>query len=162
VVHLFQTAHEVISDYDANTLFLEFHGFGSSSLSTLQGQCDASQNNKLVNLSEGRGDSADPSDSTFMHLLQEEISDGGLIRACIYSPSRNLSNSDIYTSSLGGTTNTNGRFTNGSTSDPCGTAASASSQRFIHIEQSYSVRRYNRSKMSDYVGEALNVYFGSN
>ncbi|MCV6604007.1 MAG: hypothetical protein OIF34_01785, partial [Porticoccaceae bacterium] len=60
----------------------------------------------------------------------------------------------------GGTLNTQGRFTNGSSS-PCGQAATTSSRRFIHIEQSFDIRMSEGSRqiMTDHIVEAVEAFF---
>jgi hypothetical protein len=151
---LFYAAHERISLFDSATIFIQLHGFGTSSLNNLQAQCGTSSN-LLVNISEGVNYQSDPNASDFMHVLRRNIEAGGLIDACIYGND---------TSSLGGTWNTTGRFTNGSV-DACTLNAGQSSNRFIHLEQSYDVRAHHRADMEKYLSDAINEYFnggGSN
>lgn len=145
---LYYIAHEQMSNYDQNTLFIQFHGFGSSSLSKLQQQCLTS-NDKLINLSEGVRYSSDPDSNTFMHILRQQVENDGIITPCVYGND---------TTSLGGTWNTTGRLTNDS-ADACTTNASQSSTRFLHLEQSFRVRASYRDRMADYIGAAITEYF---
>ncbi len=61
-----------------------------------------------------------------------------------------LAHVDLTWTSLIATDNTQGRLINGS-QDPCGTAASTSSARFLHVEQAYTLRDNDadRKKLSD-------------
>ena len=146
--HNFFNVHKVLSQANSETLFIEFHGFGTSTRETLWSQCDDTNNSLLVNLSEGVSDTGTLDDESFMHLLHNELTSNSSIKSCIYSSSKNTSSSDIYTSSLGGTGNTAGRFTNG-TANVCSIQATTSSHRFIHIEQSYELRSAERETMID-------------
>lgn len=148
---LFYIAHTLASDADQNTVFVQLHGFGSSSLNTLQNQCH-SNNNKLINLSEGVYYSSDPTANTFMQILHRHINDAGLFQSCIYGAD---------TSSLGATWTTTGRYSNNS-SDSCFNNATISSERFIHIEQSYQVRSSHRANMAQYLSDTITEYFQPN
>ena len=158
IEHLFQVAHEAVDD--GNTLFLQLHGFGSSSRANLRSQCDPTANDRLVNLSESVNALSDPVLGGFIHELDTRITAGGMIASCIYSPSQNIDINDRFTSSLGGTLNTQGRFTNGSAS-PCDQAATVSSRRFIHIEQSFDIRMSegDRQIMTNHIVEAVEAFF---
>lgn len=145
---LFYVAHQALTDHTSDPVFVQLHGFGSSSLGTLQNQCD-SGNDRLVNLSEGVGNPLADSGS-FMRLLQAKINAGGIIEACIYGEDTNY---------LGATKTTTGRYTNGS-SNVCALSATQSSGRFVHVEQSYKVRSENRSDMQQYITDAAAEYFG--
>ena len=59
---------------------------------------------------------------------------------------------------LGGTWNVEGRYSNGSW-DACSSNAMISSKRFVHLEQSYQVRRYQQGEVADYILDALIEYF---
>lgn len=145
---LFYIAHSRASDADQNTVFIQLHGFGTSSLTTLQNQCNTNNNN-LINLSEGVHYSSDPSANTFMQILQRTVNNDELIQACVYGND---------TSSLGATWTTTGRYTNNS-SDSCTVNATTSSERFIHIEQSYLVRSQYRADMAQYLSATITEYF---
>lgn len=147
---LFYIAHTKASDYHAEMVFLQLHGFGTSSLYKLQEQCGTT-NDKLINLSEGVNYTSDPSSDSFMHILNRRINDGGTIKSCVYGNE---------TSSLGATWTTTGRYTNHSV-DSCFSNATTSSQRFIHIEQSYRVRSNYRNSMSQYISGSISEYFKS-
>ena len=145
---LFYTAHTVVSDFDPETVFIQFHGFGSRSLSQLQGQCH-SKNPNLVNLSEGVKYPSSEREFSLMQILRSKINAGGEIKACIYGND---------TKSLGGTWNVEARYTNGSM-NACLYNAPVSSKRFIHLEQSYMLRKKHRTTMSRHIQEALSEYF---
>ena len=145
--HLFQMAHEEINRIDPETLVIQLHGFGSTSLAKLQGQCRTTSDN-LVNLSEGINYRPKRKSGTFTELLKQKINEDGLIKACLYGKD---------TSSLGGTTNTNGRYTNGS-ADACHVGADSASHRFIHVEQSYSVRSGNRASINQSIKSAMDAW----
>ena len=153
--HYFFNVHKVLSEANSNTLFIELHGFGSSTRDTLWSECDSSSNVKLINISEGTGDKSSIEEKSFMHLFHKEISKNTDIKSCIYSPTQNSSSSDVYSSSLGGTTNVSGRFTNGVESNVCSTSATTSSHRFIHLEQSYEVRQNEREAIIDALKVAM-------
>ncbi len=157
--HYFYNVHETLSAFNSKTLFIELHGFGSSTRETLWSECDSSQNPKLINISEGVEDTTNLDETTFMHLFHKQITDTRTIKSCLYSPSQNSSSSDIYTSSLGGTLNIAGRFTNGS-ANVCSSSAttSLSSHRFIHIEQSYDVRQSERTTILNALKTAQTQY----
>jgi len=148
---LFYTAHTAVSDYNHATVFIQFHGFGSSSLSKLQSQCQ-SQNSKLINLSEGIHYPTSQNEFSIMQILRGRVESGNIIKACVYGND---------TSSLGGTWNVQARYTNGS-ADACLNNATISSKRFVHLEQSYQVRKNHRAKMSRYIHEAITEYFQLN
>ena len=145
---LFYTAHQRVSDYDISSVFIQFHGFGSSSLSKLKTQC-GSNNSKLINLSEGINYPTGQNEQSIMQILRGKVVQGGIIEACVYGND---------TSSLGGTWNVEARYTNDS-NDACISNAQVSSKRFVHLEQSYDVRNNYRKEMSVYILEAITEYF---
>lgn len=144
---LFHVAHQQLTDHPSAPVFVQLHGFGSSSLSTLQDQCNTSTD-RLVNLSEWVGNPL-PDSGSFLHLLQQKINAGGVIEACVYGEDTNY---------LGATKTTTGRYTNGS-ADVCGLPATQSSGRFVHVEQSYKVRSEHRDDMQRYITDAADEYF---
>ena len=148
---LFHAAHTTLSDYNHATVFIQFHGFGSSTLTKLQQQCQ-SQNSNLINLSEGLHYPMSQNEFSIIQILRSKVESGGIIKACVYGNDTN---------SLGGTWNVQGRYTNGST-DACMDNATTSSKRFIHLEQSYQVRKNHRADMSQYIHEAIIEYFQLN
>ena len=158
--HYFQSVHQAIDDLSNETLFIQLHGFGSETREKLRLQCDASENPLLLNMSTGVGDIDPINKHSFMHLLHKKVNDAGSIRSCIYSPSQHASVNDVYSTSLGGTLNTNGRYTNGST-DVCSASAATSSERFLHLEQSYEVRRDQRDIMLNHLKSAWTDYAAS-
>ncbi|UTW44968.1 hypothetical protein KFE80_11355 [bacterium SCSIO 12696] len=158
IEHLFQVSHEALDSGD--TLFLQLHGFGSSTRATLQSQCDPTANAFLVNLSESVNDLSDPVLGGFIHELDAQIMAGGSITSCLYSPSQDVDINDRFTSSLGGTLNTQGRFNNSSPS-LCDQPATANSRRFIHIEQSFDIRmgQGDRAIMNGHIVDAVETFF---
>ncbi len=145
---LFYIAHTRASDADPGLVFVQLHGFGTTSLTKLQNQC-GTINDKLINLSEGVNYQSDLSANTFMQILKRKINDAGVIQACIYGN---------QTSSLGATWTTTGRYSNYS-ADPCLTSADSSSERFIHVEQSYRVRSNHRPAVADHISSTIAEYF---
>ena len=148
VDNYFYTAHERASRERADTIFVQLHGFGTTSLKKLKKQCGV-KTQRLVNLSEGVDRATDPSAATFMHTLRRRLDADKNIKACIFGND---------TESLGGTTNTTGRLTNGSL-DPCLANATTSSMRFVHVEQSYPVRSELRDVMAEHLQDAVRDYF---
>lgn len=145
--HLFFVAHVGAFAMAPNSIFIQFHGFGSSSLRTLQSEC-ATTNPLLVNLSEGVRYPSQSGDASFMQILRSKIEADGIITPCVYG---------VDTNSLGGTWNVSGRYSNGSL-DACIDNASVSSQRFIHLEQSFGVRAQYRADMAEYILQAATAY----
>lgn len=155
--HFFHVAHEQVENTLFEPLYIQFHGFGSSAYKSLSKQCGhsvpGSDPQLLVNVSDTyrdtSGDGAPPPGS-FARTLSETINAEGTIKACLY-------NED--TSIYGGTLNMQGRYTNGSV-DPCDEYALANNGRFIHLEQSYNTRRYQRPLMVSLIITALETYLG--
>ncbi len=145
---LYQVAHECLTLFNEETVFINLHGFGSNSLSQLQQQCKTTNSN-LLNLSEGVFYTPQFNNrNVFMLHLAQQVSMDGLASVCIYG---------IHTESLGGTYATNGRITNGS-ADACFENASTSSHKFVHLEQSYDLRSSNRSKIVESIATAIKTY----
>lgn len=149
--HYFFNVHKMISTLDQKALFIELHGFGTTTRETIWSECDSTNNLKIVNISEGVDDL---NSSSFAALLHQQLTDNGDIKSCLYSPSNDSGVADSYTSSLGGTLNVSGRFTNGS-ENVCTESAATASHRFVHIEQSYDVRNSDREGMIDALKTAL-------
>jgi hypothetical protein len=80
---LFFAAHQVMSDADTTTPFIQFHGFGSTTLAKLKTQCN-STNDKLVNISEGVNYATPETENSLLHLLRKNIAEGNTIDACVY------------------------------------------------------------------------------
>jgi hypothetical protein len=158
VKHLFHVAHEVAEDVLDGPLFLQLHGFGSEGYDDLVAQCGSGASGTLdllVNISDGFRDTSAsgagaPPAGSFARTLAETIAAEGTIRACLY-------NDD--TSIYGGTSNAQGRYTNGSV-DACTEHAPESQGRFLHLEQSYDVRTHRRDLMNALITQALAHYFG--
>ena len=144
----FQVAHEQASNYDDTTVFIQYHGFGSSTRAKLQSQC-GTDNDLMLNLSEGVRYATNDDDHSIMQLLRKNVEAGGKIKACVYGND---------TKSLGGTWNVQGRHSNGSVNS-CHKSAAASARRFVHLEQSYGVRKYHRDAMAEHLKQALIEYF---
>jgi hypothetical protein len=144
----FQVAHQQASDFDDATVFIQFHGFGSTTRAKLQSQC-GTDNDLMLNLSEGVRYYSNENEHSLLHLLRKNVEAAGNIKACVYGND---------TKSLGGTWNVQGRHSNGS-ADSCHSNADASAKRFIHLEQSYGVRKYHRDAMAEHLKQALTQYF---
>ncbi|CAA6812266.1 MAG: Glycosyl hydrolase family 26/Calx-beta domain, partial [uncultured Thiotrichaceae bacterium] len=144
----FYIAHTVMSSEDTSTLFFQLHGFGASSLTTLQTQCNSS-NSKLINMSEGLNYATPESERSLLHIFRRKVEAGGKIEACVFGND---------TTSLGGTWNVEGRYTNHSHSS-CYNDATISTKRFIHLEQSADVRSNHRDDIANYIDQTLTEYF---
>ena len=147
--HTFYVAHQALAESNPETLFLQLHGFGSSSLDKLQTQCQTN-NDKLINLSPGKKYFPDGQATNFIDVLSASINQAGQSEACVYGSN---------TRSLGGTTNTTGRFSNHS-ADACTENATEISHQFIHIEQSFPVRASYRSLVNDQILDAIESFYG--
>ena len=144
----FYVAHKVVSDFYDNSVFIQFHGFGTKTKNKLQKQCKT-KNENLVNLSETIKYKKDSyTNKPFIDILNNIINNNKTIKSCLYG---------VDTKSLGGTTNVEGRYTNGSINS-CQSPATSSSHRFIHIEQSSNVRSSYRTDMLNYINSAIEVY----
>lgn len=144
----FNVVHKYMSDLDDSSVFIQYHGFGTKTLKKLKNQCDTN-NNLLLNLSESVRYNTVENEHSILHSLRRSVEQGGKIKACVYGNDTRM---------MGGTWNVQARYTNGS-ANICSTSSSASSKRFIHLEQSYRVRKYYRSDMHHYLKEALENYF---
>ena len=142
--HLFQTVHEVADQTYADLLFLQLHGFGSSSLSALQ-QATGITSDSAVIVSQGTTADSTTAEQGFAARLAQAVNNSTNVQAVIYPYEYNQ---------LGGTRNVQGRYTNGS-SDPCTQAAASHSGRFVHLEQSYTVRDTQRSVITQAIAAAL-------
>ncbi len=118
----FQLFHEVASTTWPDDLVVQLHGFGWD------------EGDPVSYVSDGTN-SVDPTSigALFADLLDERLPDGSRAASCNRE-------ADAAFARLCGTTNTQGRFLNGS-DDTCGTSASSASGRFLHIEQSLALRR---------------------
>ena len=146
--HSYYIAHQRLIEANPQTLVIQLHGFGASSLKTLQTQCQT-PNDKLINLSEGIKHYSESNNEYFIDILAAKINQTGMAEACVFGQ-------DTHT--LGGTTNTTGRFSNGSL-NPCTTNALESEHRFIHIEQSFPIRSSHRADINDQIRNAIETYF---
>jgi len=145
--HSYYIAHQRLIESNPQILVIQLHGFGATSLKKLQTQCQTSNNN-LVNLSEGLKYYSASNNHYFIDSLASEINQAGVANACIYGED---------TRSLGGTTNTTGRFSNNSV-DACTNNAVQSSHRFIHVEQSFPVRSSHRTQINNQIIDAIERY----
>ena len=140
----FYTAHTVANDSDDHLVFLQLHGFGSRTLARLQQQCGTS-NDRLINLSVGFQSLAGGRAESLLNPLAEALEKVGSIEVCLYGRD---------TTSLGGTWNVEGRYSNRSI-EPCTVSATQATGRFIHFEQSYRVREDYRWEVFKSVAKAL-------
>ena len=150
--HTYFVAHERSNQLMPETIFVQLHGFGASTLSTLQSQCGTG-NDALINLSEGLQYKSKPKHKLhtthFIDLLANQVNIGGMMQVCLYG---------YDTTHLGGITNTTGRLTNDS-SDPSLINAKKSSHQFIHIEQSFPVRSIHRKTINASIRKTIALYF---
>lgn len=147
--HTYYAAHQTLAESNPEIIFLQLHGFGSSSLKKLQNQCQTN-NDKLINLSPGRKYYPGGQTTNFIDVLYASINQAAQSKACMYGAD---------TRSLGGTTNTTGRFSNHSAA-ACTDNAPEISHQFIHIEQSFPVRASYHSLINDQILDAIDEYYG--
>lgn len=127
---IFQETTEVLYTSVSNSVFIQLHGFGKKDTDT------------YVILSNGTRET--PAIDYAFQIKEALINEDS-------SLTFKLAHIDTDWTRLIGFTNTQGRFINGS-SDPCSTSATATSGRFIHIEQEKSKLRENQDgwmKMSN-------------
>lgn len=115
--HFFHEAHRTVVDLEPKAIAIQLHGYGSP------------QNEQFI-LSEGVA--TDPSTQHFVRRLEHYLEQQELYVALVYP---------TETTKLGGTWNTQGRYTNGVKLDPCQNAATHASGTFVHIEQVLSIRQ---------------------
>ena len=154
--HFFHAAHAQIDDSLHEPLFIQLHGFGAAAYDQLKRECKHRTKRRdpelLVNVSDGYKDTSGtgaPPAGSFARILHDTINDDRTIKSCLY-------NED--TRSYGGTLNVQGRYTNGSLA-PCTTHAADHNGRFIHLEQSYNTRRYERPLLISLIQQALSTYY---
>lgn len=118
----FQLFHEVATTTWSDDLVVQLHGFGWN------------EGEPVSFVSDGTN-VVDPSSvgARFADLLDERLPDPFRAGSCNRE-------ADASIARLCGTTNTQGRFLNGS-ADTCDTAATVASGRFLHIEQALALRR---------------------
>jgi hypothetical protein len=119
LVSRFQAAHEALTELFPTDLVVSLHGFGDNG----------------VSLSNGTSDAIDPSDpvARLASALKDRLPDEAITTCNTYD-------GDNYLLRLCGTTNVQGRHLNGSV-DACTQPADQASQRFIHMEQSLTIRQ---------------------
>lgn len=120
---MFHTAHRVLSDAYRTDRIISLHGMGEDGISLSDGTTIPTSSTSAV-----------------AHLLfgLEDAFELELVTACNDAPGAAVS------AHLCGTTNIQGRYTNGLSDTACTGTATASSDRFFHIEQSSAVRRKYR------------------
>jgi len=133
-----QRATEIFFANVANMIFVQPHGFGQDT-----GDPDAIMSN---------GTRCTPS-PYYITILKNNL------YAIDTSLTFKLAHIDLTWNSLVATDNTQGRLINGS-SDPCETAASVASGRFLHVEQALKLRDTDadRKKLSDALALTFPVY----
>lgn len=132
----FQRTTEVIATSQPSTVFIQLHGFGKG------------DNDPDVIMSNGTDETPDTDYASLIReaLLEEDA-----------SLTFKIAHIDTDWTRLRGFTNTQGRFIN-SSPDPCGTSATETSGRFIHIEQARPKLRQDASgwaKMSNALGNVF-------
>ncbi|MFZ4619341.1 MAG: peptidoglycan DD-metalloendopeptidase family protein [Bacteroidota bacterium] len=106
----------------------------------------------------GNGKTTAPTGTDYLDLVRDNLS--SIDPTLVFK----LAHVDTDWTTLTGTTNTQGRFINGSV-NPCGTSPSSANGRFLHIEQALTGLRNsstNRKKLSDaiaatFTADALNI-----
>ncbi len=114
--HFFQAAHEALVQKEPQAISVQLHGY-------------ANPGTEDVILSEGFA--AVPAPGSFVRRLEWHLEQDWGLQADIYPTETNR---------LGGTWNTQGRYSNGEQQTPCSQAATQSTGTFIHVEQTYTMR----------------------
>jgi 3D (Asp-Asp-Asp) domain-containing protein len=122
VTNTFQAAHEEIAKASTTTVVIQFHGNSSCSANFV--------------LSNGGNNYQVIPNGNVYRLKQSLAGVSSNIQLCDHNPSAGECD-------MCGTTNLQGRFINGSLNNPCQTSAPAPTtvERFIHLEQSLSMRQ---------------------
>ena len=133
--NFFQAAHEALSDHSEDPVILQIHGFSQT-----EGEPDAI-------LSDGVEHTAENSDNVLALAinLKERLDatgdDDGVSACQADDPDADGDGIAVDSSFLCAFVNVQGRYTNGSTEDACTEEATNSSDRFIHVELSFDLRR---------------------
>jgi 3D (Asp-Asp-Asp) domain-containing protein len=122
VTNMFQVAHEELAKASTSTVVLQFHGNSSCSANFV--------------ISNGGNNYQIIPDGNVYRLKQSLGGVSSNIQVCDHNPGAGECD-------MCGTTNLQGRYINGSVSNPCQTSAPAPTtvERFIHLEQSLSMRQ---------------------
>ncbi|MBI4411943.1 MAG: hypothetical protein HY541_05615, partial [Deltaproteobacteria bacterium] len=132
--NFFQAVHESLSDLPEDPVILQIHGFS-------QGDGDPE-----AILSDGVEHTADSADNVLAlavnlkELLDAKGDDDGVTACQADDPDVDGDGLGFDDSYLCAFVNVQGRYTNGSAEDACTEEATASSDRFIHMELSYDLR----------------------
>ncbi|MEQ9504572.1 MAG: hypothetical protein RIT81_47375 [Deltaproteobacteria bacterium] len=129
---MFHAAHRVLSDAFRDAAIISLHGMGDDGISLSDGTTIATSSTSRV--------------ARLLFALEDAF-ELDLVTACNEAPGAAVS------AHLCGTTNIQGRYTNG-LSESCVGTATASSDRFFHVEQSKAVRRKYR-RVVRAIGKAL-------
>lgn len=130
----FQRFSNLVFEEDNNSINVQLHGCGASS-------CPANMNAGDIVARLSVGTTTDLADGepvnrmrTSMQVTVDGLINGASVKSC--------SQAGETDRKLCGTTNTQGRYINGETSDPCGTTATNfGNSRFLHVEQNSDLRR---------------------
>ncbi len=120
---MFHAAHRVLSDVYPRDKIISLHGMGDDGISLSDGTVIPTSSTSNVAL---------------LLFSLEDAFELELVTACNDAPGAAVS------AHLCGTTNIQGRYTNGLSDHACTGTATAASDRFFHIEQSSAVRRRYR------------------
>ena len=140
VTSIFQRTTERFEAQIANMIYIQLHGF------------EKQANDPYVIMSNGIDSDAPPNGFQYLESLRTnlEVQDTSL--------SYVIAHEDPNWDRLIGSTNTQGRYINGNTIDPCSTSASQNSGRFLHLEQEKTKLRDNISGW-DKMANALEATF---
>ncbi|MFT7626336.1 MAG: hypothetical protein ACI9WU_005531, partial [Myxococcota bacterium] len=140
----FHVFHRAVFDSDSATVALQIHGFGSD------------PEDPEFTFSDGR-----TSNQPAGHISNELASALEILTAAAGSTKGgNSCNDSSGFNLLCGTTNTQGRYSNGVAQGlACGTSSSSASQRFIHMEMSFSLRSPTGSLGPWLVSQAVETVF---
>lgn len=122
----FHRFHRMLSDRNRSTKFVQLHGMGGGA-------------SDVAEVSDGSTNGVDLQSIalTFASGIRKNVPNPASIHSC--------QDQGSPPTGLCGTTNIQGRYTNSSSSDECRSSTSLSSGRFIHLEQSQTIRDDNSS-----------------
>lgn len=145
-VNFFHPAHEELENSVPCTITIQFHGFCTCNYPSLTDDCVVS--NGVGAPAVGMPARVLAARIDAQGFVANDGGGGDLTTAALY---------DEDTTSLGGTNNLQGRFTNGvAPADVCDTDATTASERFVHLEQDLDVRE-EPQHVIDAIGEMLGL-----
>lgn len=139
-----------IRDYDTGAYTVQLHGCGSSSCPSSKEASDIVARISVGAITNLGGDEAVNRLKAELNTLLLPLGEGRVLSCNDVS--------DDGDEKLCGTTNTLGRYINGSTTDPCDVAGSVfTDSRFLHIEQNSNLRNNGDDVSPSLLIEALNA-----